>query len=70
MNHYYLRLTKEFCERYADYCVNESCFNYAIGLDGLCYASVNSLNDFPEIFEGMELVVVLKNYNEFPHEEI
>lgn len=69
MNHYYLKLTKEFCEKYTGYCINESCFNYAVGLDGEYYVSVNSMNDFPEIFEGVDLVVVLKNINEFPHED-
>ena len=48
--HFYILLTKEFCETNADYQKGVCGFNYAITKDNRYVASANSLNEFPELF--------------------
>jgi hypothetical protein len=53
MKHAYVVLTQTFCEQYKGYTVGANSFNYAITVNGLYVASSNSVNEFPELFEGM-----------------
>lgn len=67
--HYYIQLPKDFCLKNKEYKEGASEFGFSQGNDGIYYASVNTLNEFPELFDGVEIVIVSKEKNEFPISE-
>lgn len=62
----YIVLTEQFCLDHKDYIYGVNQFGYAITTDGRYVASVNALNDFPELFEGMTLEHVMLSQDDFP----
>jgi hypothetical protein len=66
MIHFYIVLTEAFCIQYENYTRDNLVFGYSTTNIGQLVTSVNSLNEFPEIFEGIDLSIVILTKSDFP----
>lgn len=64
--HFYIILTEAFCLQNAGYKRDNLVFSYAVTLGGAHVTSVNSLNEFPELFDGVAIDVLPLAKSAFP----
>jgi hypothetical protein len=65
MIHFYILITEEFRTLNEGTSKDGLVFASRLALDGNYYASTNSLNEFPELFNGTETIVRL-TVDDFP----
>ena len=54
----YLVLSQQFCEENAGYRIGPCIFGYGVTKDGTYVTSINSLQEFPALFEGVPIIPV------------
>lgn len=70
MTSLYLVINQQFAQAYEGYTVGDVTFNYAVTLQGEYVCALNSLDEFPELFENSPylfgLPVVELTLDDFP----
>ena len=69
MKQFFLVITEEFATTNNGYKRLNCIFNSGVTLDGHHVVSVNALNEFPELFDGLELQIVQLTPADFPQPE-
>lgn len=64
--HFYVILTEQFCNENNGYTRDNLTFGFSTTIAGQYVASVNSLNEFPELFTGISFSIVPLGKLDFP----
>lgn len=66
MRNYYIQVTEEFAKQYENYEVDDCKINFVTTTDGRIVTSVNTANDFPDLFDDSMQIVRLDSEKDFP----
>jgi hypothetical protein len=65
MNHYFILLTRDFCESHINYISGSNAFSYVVTTDGRYVTSANALNIFPWLFSNINPTFILLSSADF-----
>lgn len=65
MTHFYVKVSNEFYELNKEFSKDNIRIGFVFDDDGECYVSANTLNEFPELFDASDVVIVQKTREDF-----